>query len=639
MTGSQHQWITNQLNDIASSIQYEASHVALSPGILANQNDNSKLGLKTAAHTDDASIVTSFTSMSYVSSIASSIQVDDALVAMIGIGKYGSGLHDLPGVSKDYQNVINSFVKVLKYKLLYQNSHNEIVYTNDMKIIDNENGNYKLRWNADEIELYVEQVRKHLVQNEHNGLIFVISSHGDTDKVIYDSKIETYSLDDIFNMFQQQWMQCLETYEELEVESYGLFQIPKIFFVDSCRGDYKAKITNTKSKNTNIQNTNEKNNAQGSESLPPNANDSKQSENSNDNTNTSKISDKNHNHSEIKTDVKENEQAEHSRTDNDNSKDDEKSARDIKKIEKFAFKGVSKVEAENYSAQLSNFSKLYANVEGCSVSDCSENGGLFLRCVCKVFQDTKFISKNDWNAIILKIREYTKRAATIDSKLFNFTQLVDGESTMERPVWFHARPMLKQVTIPEDDSKIDHDKVEEFKVVITNLSKTDNIAVLVQNREYRKDRTKLIDSLLSINNAEIDNQSLLEKNRYYVLKAKDEKSFRKTRDSCFVTVLKFSDGENEEVCDREKYDTDYLYYFEDMVYSMDALKPVCINKTKENLPKHFLKKRKYYQNCENAFKCDQCNKAYYVGYYCRKCKYFVCKGCCHSLIADDSAWN
>ena len=158
-------------------------------------------------------------------------------------------------------------------------------------------------------------------------------------------------------------------------------------------------------------------------------------------------------------------------------------------------KGVGKADADNYSAQMSNFSKIYANVEGCSVADGSKYGGLFLRSVCKVFKDIKFLNKNDWSKMIFKIREYTKRDATIDGTLFNFTQLVEDEGTMERPVWFHKRPEYLDIVHEEEEDEDNY----ALNVLITNLSKTDDIAVLVEDDESGDNRDELIKSLLKVN--------------------------------------------------------------------------------------------------------------------------------------------
>ena len=188
------------------------------------------------------SVTATNTMISHVSSISDPFMMNDVLIVILGIGEYDSGLDNLVGVRKDYNNIIHTFVKHWKYKVLYKTSDMNVVYSNDMHMIE-KNRNYKLYWTCDDIELFVEQARQHVVKNKHNGMIFVISSHGDRDKVICDSNLEEYDLDEIFNAFSPQWKLLLQSYKETEDESNHLFQIPKIFCIDSCRGNYKAKLT------------------------------------------------------------------------------------------------------------------------------------------------------------------------------------------------------------------------------------------------------------------------------------------------------------------------------------------------------------------------------------------------------------
>lgn len=335
---------------------------------------------------DTASVVSDASSK--VSSIGEPFVVRQALVAIIGIGDY-DGLPNLPGVSKDYENITNIFGKIWKYHVMYKTENNQIIYTNDLKQIKS-NKNYKLRWNSDEIDVFVEQVRKYVVTNNHDGLIFAISSHGDIGKKIYDSELEEYDLPNIFSSFAPEWRILLETYKETQEMSNKLFQLPKIFCVDCCRGQTKAKATYVQ------QNPyGEKEGNKGAQ--------------------------KKQKHQQVtlksKT-AKMNQAGNHSTR------------------ETFLSKSISKAEANVVAAQMSNFCKVWANVEGFCVGDGSHNGGLFLRNVTKVFKDQRFVKSHDLNDIILKIREYTKRDATLIG-FVNFTQIVESESTMERSIRFN----------------------------------------------------------------------------------------------------------------------------------------------------------------------------------------------------------
>ena len=182
-----------------------------------NINDSSVLG--DGDNATVISVATDLTGVTGVSSIAAPISMNDPLIVMIGIGKY-DGMANLDGVSKDYDNIIDTFVKYWKYKIFYKsNNTKQYIYTNN---IDEIKTNYKLEWNGDEIDSFIEESRKFLVKNRHDGLMFAISSHGDRDKVLYDSECEQYALDSIFSMYSAQASALLESYSETQEESNHL---------------------------------------------------------------------------------------------------------------------------------------------------------------------------------------------------------------------------------------------------------------------------------------------------------------------------------------------------------------------------------------------------------------------------------
>ena len=177
----------------------------------------------------------------------SPLEIDDPLIAMIDIGKNDSN------DSKNYDNVIKTFVNPWNYKILYKNSKDEIVYTNNMTtILQGDNASYKLYWTCDDIQLYLEQVRMHLINNKHIGLIFFINCYGDydVDHAMYDSMMNKYNLNDVFNMGASQSQKILERRSDKESklkqesDDSHLNKIPKVFCLDL----YK-KISN---KNTSL---------------------------------------------------------------------------------------------------------------------------------------------------------------------------------------------------------------------------------------------------------------------------------------------------------------------------------------------------------------------------------------------------
>ena len=332
--------------------------------------------------------------ISGISDVLGPFIVKKALIVFLGIGDYDDELQNLPGVLKDYQNILNTFVETWKYHALYKiQDNNQTIYSNAIETIKSHHNKFKLHWIEDEIDQFVEEARKHVVMNQHDGLIFCISSHGDTGKIIYDSNMDECDLHDIFKLFQAEWRTQLETYTETKEMSKQLFQIPKIFCIDSCRGSVEATIENV----TQIDNDGENHNSKD--------------ENKSDETVAIKYKGTGRNNIN-------------------------KSKTKISKPEQLNLKTITKSQAQSLSNDYSNFCKLWANVEGFAVADGSTNGGLFLRNVSTIFGDKKFVLNNGWTQIMFKIREYTKREATLFGNLANFTQIVENEGTLERPVKF-----------------------------------------------------------------------------------------------------------------------------------------------------------------------------------------------------------
>ena len=67
-----------------------------------------------------------------------------------------------------------------------------------------------MRWDADKIDEFLEDVRMHIVKNKHYGLIFAISSHGDGEKMMYDSGGKKYEPDCLFSMYEPSPSEIIE---------------------------------------------------------------------------------------------------------------------------------------------------------------------------------------------------------------------------------------------------------------------------------------------------------------------------------------------------------------------------------------------------------------------------------------------
>ena len=159
--------------------------------------------------------------------------------------------------------------------------------------------------------------------------------------------------------------------------------------------------------------------------------------------------------------------------------------------ESFAMKGITKEDARALFSQMSDVCKLYANMKKFAVADGSENGGMFIRSICKCFGSNKFILQHEWSDIVIKIREYTKRESTIES--WNFTQLVETESTLERPLVFGSKylkltPILPQQT---DLGQI----INASSLTVSNLSPDTTIAILVENKRHQSNRLSMLQKI------------------------------------------------------------------------------------------------------------------------------------------------
>ena len=175
------------------------------------------------------------------------------LVVVLGIGEYdGNTFHNLIGVARDYFNIKYVFNHIRGYSIVYQTSRNRIRYINqatrcETDVIDI----FKLRWTEEEIEEFNDYIADNILCNnphsdsddsksnsdklnedtineKHDGLIYFISCHGNREYVIYDSEGEEFNLSFLFDQFDNENCPYLR-------------KMPKIYFLDCCRGSLKSK--------------------------------------------------------------------------------------------------------------------------------------------------------------------------------------------------------------------------------------------------------------------------------------------------------------------------------------------------------------------------------------------------------------
>ena len=144
--------------------------------------------------------------MTSVSSIAAPLSIIDLLIVIISIGECAGDTDNLESVIKEYDNIIDTFLKY--YKLNSKLHNNKDIYMNNINDIG----------------------------SNHDRLMFFISSHGYRGKVLYDSECKKYKLVGMYSA-------------EAKEESNHLLSIPNIFFLDMCRGKGEAKVTDWNTKN------------------------------------------------------------------------------------------------------------------------------------------------------------------------------------------------------------------------------------------------------------------------------------------------------------------------------------------------------------------------------------------------------
>lgn len=157
--------------------------------------------------------------------------IKNGLLGIIGVGEYDElVLPNIDGISNDYTNIINTFVNLYKYKVLYKldDHDNSTIYSNDMSEIKDKI-NFKQRWTDDDIKKYIKQLCNCVVEHKHDAILLFILGHGDDTCVtqLITSDNDAIDIKSIETMFEQ--------------ESNYLFGIPKILFVNMCKTRIKAE--------------------------------------------------------------------------------------------------------------------------------------------------------------------------------------------------------------------------------------------------------------------------------------------------------------------------------------------------------------------------------------------------------------
>ena len=296
----------------------------------------------------------------------------------------------------------------------------------------------------------------------------------------------------------------------------------------------------------------------------------------------------------------------------------------LKASETFTTKGIGKDEAKQLVAQMTNFSIVYATIEGCAVIEGSEEGGIFLRNAVKVFKDKKFVLKHRWKDIILKIREYAKRDGTVFNNLFNVTQIAEDESTLEKPVSFASK------YLPHSHDHDEESGQECTSITIVNVSKKNKIAVRVETEQSRDNRRKELNRLTNANCFDEFKHVGFE----IINSFGGCQTFNKVWDECYVTIFKLTNlgVKNEEICDRQICHDQVLYFLNQQLVGIPVALPPCNARMNETHALHFdLGSDDEYSEVGCAFCASK-----KIICYCKECNHGLCASCCHLVICQQT---
>ena len=174
--------------------------------------------------------------------LVSKREMKNPLVVLLCIGKYSKysngKLEDVLGAKRDYILSKNCFNYIWGYTIVYMINKNTKNNTNidSLRIIRNRSkdmkDDFKLKWSGEDIETFNEKIIKKVLnekKEDYDGLIFILSGHGNSDDSIYDSFGEEYGLAFIFSAFDNKYCKALRGK-------------PKIFIVDTDRGNEDVTI-------------------------------------------------------------------------------------------------------------------------------------------------------------------------------------------------------------------------------------------------------------------------------------------------------------------------------------------------------------------------------------------------------------
>ena len=351
--------------------------------------------------------------------------MEDPLIVILGIGDYHDKSQNLLGIRTDYKRCIKVFNGVYNYSVFYQDYKNKNVYKREK--IDLETGKIgrrvKIEWKEAEILKFFGDARDVVAKYNHDGLIIIISSHGESGGVIRDSDSEEVSLMEIYWTFTRD-------------ECPYLKDKPKIIFVDACRGGMLCKTESTKKNgntNTGYDNTTE---TQTSAIKTKSFNSSSAA--------SAHVTDHHKSYANIaateppnadstaKTNVV-SEPDENTTVAGGNETKSSTNETSKNKIEKNSFENKFK-KTKAYHKQ-GNFRFIYGSIDGYAVVEGGTKGGYLIQALCSVFSKVETVVKSNLDGIVYQINEQ----ATERSGTSIFVPHIEDLSRMDGPVTFRIK--------------------------------------------------------------------------------------------------------------------------------------------------------------------------------------------------------
>ena len=183
------------------------------------------------------------------SKLANKYKMSNPLIVLLCIGEFNQDadenqikLDNIIGAKRDCIMAKKCFNIVRGYDIVYMIKHKDknkysVRYIHKKGVGDKRTDRFRLHWTEEEIDNFNSQVNQIITKvndnskkTSYDGLIYIISGHGNSEDAIYDSEGAKYHLSFIFGEFNNENCQAL-------------LNKPKIFIIDTDRGDKEIKLT------------------------------------------------------------------------------------------------------------------------------------------------------------------------------------------------------------------------------------------------------------------------------------------------------------------------------------------------------------------------------------------------------------